>query len=309
MAESFPSRPEPPLTIAVSECLLGAAVRYDGTDSKSEFPHKALDGLFRYRGICPEVGIGLGIPRAPIRLEMRDGSVRVAGVNAPNVDVTDRLVAFARHKAAELNDVFGYVFMKNSPSCGLLGVKIFRSETVGRGVYAQTILEQCPNLPVEENGRLSDPRFQECFVARVFAYAHWQALQEIGLTVAGLREFQERYACLLMAHSIEHYERAEVIHGNLNDNLQNSADAYLGLLMAGLSQPAGREGHAAVLATLLSSMKQHHDRDSCRELEQLITGYTRGDETLEAVLVAIKSHTHEQPDPYVERQVYLQPMS
>ena len=119
MTEGFPSRPEPPLTIAVSECLLGAAVRYDGTDSRSEYPHEALDNLFYCRGICPEVGIGLGVPRAPIRLELRNDSVRAVGVTDSHFDVTDRLIEFARQKAAELDDIAGYVFKENSPSCGL----------------------------------------------------------------------------------------------------------------------------------------------------------------------------------------------
>ena len=308
MADDFPSRPEPPLTIAVSECLLGAAVRYDGTDSRSEFSHKALDGLFNYRGICPEVGIGLGVPRAPIRLELKGSSLRVVGVTNPQFDVTDKLTAFARQKVVELDDVAGYVFMEKSPSCGLFQVKIFPSRSVGRGIYAQTIVEHCPNLPVEENGRLHDSLLRECFVARVFAYAHWQALVGVGLTVAGLREFQERYECLLMAHSVLHYRSTKTLLGMLDDNLQSLSGEYLGLLMAGLCQPARRDGHARALARILSRMQKHIGRAGCKGFERLINRYRRGEEPLEVLFLSLACHLRQHPDPYIEGQVYLQPV-
>ncbi|MCZ6855554.1 MAG: DUF523 and DUF1722 domain-containing protein [Gammaproteobacteria bacterium] len=304
MTEGFPSRPEPPLTIAVSECLLGAAVRYDGTDSRSAYPHEALDSLFYCRGICPEVGIGLGVPRAPIRLELRNDSVRAVGVTDSLFDVTDRLIEFARQKAAELDDIAGYVFKENSPSCGLR-VKIFPSQMVGRGRYAQVIVEQWPNLPVEESRRLHDPLVRECFVARVFAYAHWQLLLGIGLTWTRIREFQERYECLLIAHSISHNRRANALLDNLDNDLHDSANEYLGLLMAGLSQPAEREGHAHAFEQLLGRMRKDLKHASCEEFERLISRYRRGDESLEALHRLVATHVQEHPGAYAEGQIYL----
>ena len=136
--EKLPPFPKPPLTIAVSQCLAGAHVRYDGGHKREAMPHAALDGLYVFRPICPEVGIGLGVPRDPIRL-VGDPSApraRVFGEKAatrPPSDVTDALRAYADSQLPVLDEVDGYVFMQNSPSCGLSGVKLFRSDTKGTG--------------------------------------------------------------------------------------------------------------------------------------------------------------------------------
>ena len=120
----FPARPEPPLPLGISECLLGSEVRYDGSGARSFFPHRALEGLFSYQGICPEVGIGMGVPRPPIRLVAREG-IRAVGVADNRQDYTGRLIDFGQAATPRLGDVAGYVFMQNSPSCGLFRVKVY----------------------------------------------------------------------------------------------------------------------------------------------------------------------------------------
>lgn len=316
MAE-FPARPQPPLPLAISQCLLGDRVRYDGSGARSAFPHAAFSGLFEYRGICPEVAIGLGTPRAPIRLVDDEAERRVLGVKDPSLDVTAALVDCARREAAGLSDVAGYVFMKGSPSCGLFRVKVYRRGTdgtvsgaparTGRGAYAAAVVESRPELPVEENGRLHDPVLRENFVTRVFAYAHWQALERVGVTRGGLVAFHSRYKYLLMAHSVSHYRRAGRLIADLEGDLEEKARAYVGLLMEGLATPAGRRGHANVLSHLQGYFKRRLDSASRQELDALVHGYRRGELPLLAPITLLKHHLREHPDDYVARQVYLDP--
>jgi uncharacterized protein YbgA (DUF1722 family)/uncharacterized protein YbbK (DUF523 family) len=313
---SFPARPEPPLSIAISECLLGSEVRYDGSGARSSYPHAVLSGLFDYRGICPEVAIGMGTPREPVRLEGDVAAPRVIGVRDPSLDVTEALRAYGRDRAAALDDVVGYVFMKGSPSCGLFRVKVYRVDgdrvagpptKQGRGAYAAAVLEGRPDLPAEENGRLHDPVLRENFVTRVFAYAHWRALERAGLTAGRLVEFHSRYKYLLMAHSVPHYERAGRLLADLKSDLPGKARAYVTLLMEGLSNPAGRRGHANVLSHLQGYFKRRLDGAARQELDGLIHAYRRGELPLLAPITLIKHHLREHPDDYVADQVYLDP--
>lgn len=312
----LPPRPEPPLPIAISQCLLGSEVRYDGSGARSSFPHAALDGLFEYRGICPEVGIGMGTPRAPIRLVGDPGSPRVVGVADPGVDVTEALDDYGRRTAGSLGDVVGYVFMKNSPSCGLFRVKVYPHDgervtgaplTAGRGAYAAAVTRALPDLPVEENGRLHDPVLRENFVTRAFAYGHWQALRRSGLSRARLIAFHSCYKYLLMAHSVPHYQRAGRLLADLRGDLDAKGADYIALLMEGLSVSATRRGHANVLSHLQGYFKSRLDGATRQELDALIHGYRRGELPLLAPITLLKHHLRRYPDAYVAQQVYLDP--
>jgi uncharacterized protein YbgA (DUF1722 family)/uncharacterized protein YbbK (DUF523 family) len=313
----LPPRPDPPLPIAISQCLLGSEVRYDGSGAATEYPHNCLDGLFEYRGICPEVGIGLGTPRELIRLVGSATAPRVVGVRDPRRDVTDDLHRYGRAQAPGLSDVAGYVFMRGSPSCGLFEVKVYPRgadgrvadvpERTGRGAYAAAIVMDWPNLPVEENGRLHDPALRQNFVIRTFAYAHWRALARAGVSAGRLVAFHARYKYLLMAHSVPHYQSAGRLLANLKHDLPARAAAYESTLMAGLAQPATRRGHANVLSHLQGYFKKRLDAAAREELEALVHGYRRGEMPLLAPIARLRHHLSRHPDPYLANQVYLDP--
>ena len=320
MADHLPDRPEPPLCIAISECLLGSEVRYDGSGARSSFPHDRLHGLFEYRGICPEMAIGMGTPRDPIRLVGDVRTPQAVGVKDPGVNVTAELAGFGRSQAAALGDtrgdVMGYVFMKNSPSCGLYRVKVYPHEDGrvtgapaprGRGIYAAAVVEALPALPVEESGRLHDPVLRENFACRVFTYAHWKKTESVGLTPARLIAFHSRYKYLLMAHSVPHYQEAGRLLSNLKTGFDERAAEYLGVLMAGLSRPAARSGHANVLSHLQGYLKKQLDGPTRQELAQLIDAYRKGELPLMAPITLLKHHLRRHPDEYVLHQAYLDP--
>ena len=320
MTDTLPARPAAPLKIAVSECLTGAAVRYDGSGARSSFPHDALGELFTLVPVCPEVGIGMPVPRPPIRLVGTTESARAQGVTDSTLDVTGELDTFGKHMTVRLKEdgICGYVFMKNSPSCGLYRVKVYpdlpgltpdRGIPVrkGRGIYAAAIAREWPALPLEECGRLADDVIRENFVTRTFAYAHWLKLVEEGISAARLVAFHSRYKYLLMAHSVTAYQRAGRLIADLKTNLPAAADAYILELMDGLSRTASRGGHANVLSHLQGYFKTRLDGPSRQELAALVEAYRRGEQPLLAVLVLIQHYLRRFPDEYIAEQVYLEP--
>ena len=169
------------IKVAISSCLLGEKVRYDGRHKRSHLCLDELSRYFDYVPLCPEVGIGMGVPRDPIRLVGDPGAPRAVGVKNSDDDVTDDLENYAREQLPGLSEICGYIFMQGSPSCGLFQVKVYRADGslrkpllqagYNRGIFAAAITRAKPLLPVEEAGRLEDPVVRQRFLAQVFAYA------------------------------------------------------------------------------------------------------------------------------------------
>ena len=169
--------------VGVSSCLLGANVRFDGGHKRDPFVAGELDRVFELVSVCPEVELGLGVPRETLRLERRGGATRLVAPTS-GLDHTERMARFAAKRLAELAalDLDGYVLKSKSPSCGRAGVPVHersgRARRNGRGLFAAALLDAFPELPVEDERRLADPRVRERFVARVRAYRNAKATRE-----------------------------------------------------------------------------------------------------------------------------------
>ena len=315
-------RPTGPVTLAVSACLLGQAVRYDGTHAGGELPADALATAFRYQPICPEVGIGMGTPRPPIGLYQEPGSgttkIRVRQVDNLGLDLTENLVAFAEQQAPKLSQVSGYILMKNSPSCGLYTVKVrdlgnpdAEPKREGRGAYAAGVARLLPQLPLEENERLLDPEVRYQFIHRTYAYAHWQRLVEIGVTANRLVDFHSRYKYLLLAFSQRHYREAGQLLSQLKPFSEEIAQRYIALLMAGLATRSSRNGHVNALQHLQGYLKRQATPAQLEALAKAVQGFAQGQVELRQPLELLRSlfaeHLEVPQMHYAWQQLYLDP--
>ena len=170
MASTLSARHKP--KIAISACLLGAEVRFNGGHKESRLCSQTLSQHFEFVPLCPEVAIGLGIPRQPVRLVGNPAQPQAVGTVDSTLNVTQPLHDYGVEMAAAHTDICGYIFMQKSPSCGLERVKVYQdgghpAELSGRGIYAQAFCDAHPDLPVEEDGRLNDPVLRENFMTRV----------------------------------------------------------------------------------------------------------------------------------------------
>ncbi len=302
-----PPRPRPPLTVGISACLAGEAVRYDGADAADELAHDALASLYRFRPICPEVGIGLGVPRPPIRLV--GSPPRAVGVENPRLDVSDALQDYARAQSEEQADLCGYIFMSRSPSCGLHDVKRYAADgsltALGSGLYAAAWRAARPELPVEDNLGLARGDRRESFIAQTFTYAHWQRLLGVGLTPARLVEFHSCHKYLLMAHDNSAYRRLGRKLADLRGDIPAIARAYFPELMAALARSAGRGHHANVLAHIRGHFRGRMNRSESRELSGRIAAFERGEAPRALVLRQLRQLLARYPDSFLKRQAYL----
>ena len=190
------------LQVGISACLVGEKVRFDASNKPSNFCIKELGKHVSYQTFCPEVAIGLPIPRATIRQIKNNDLISVARPDGTG-DVTHALQAYGKKVAQLTKNLSGYVFCAKSPSCGMERVKVYNQkgnalDSDGVGVFAKEIMQANPLLPCEENGRLKDPNIRENFVARVFAYKHWQDVEASGLTKHKLTTFHSQYKYTIM---------------------------------------------------------------------------------------------------------------
>lgn len=304
--------PSAPIRIGVSACLLGQEVRYDGGHKHNAYLTGSLARYFEFVPFCPEVSIGLGIPRAPIRLEARHDEVRAVGVRDPDLDVTDALLAYGSAVADAHRDLSGYIFKKGSPSCGLERVKIYSAKGMpagkGRGLYARALTARLGLLPVEEEGRLMDPVLRENFIERVFVYHRWQGLMRQGLTPAALVDFHTRHKFSILAHDEQRYrELGRMVSEAGRAALDELAPRYADTLMAALSRRATRRRHTNVLMHVMGYLKRYLDSDDKAELLELIDSYRVGQVPLIVPITLLKHHLRKHPDPYIQQQYYLSP--
>ena len=165
-------------TIGISACLLGDLVRYDGAHRRNSWLVEHLGPSVTWVKVCPEVEIGLGVPRERIRLVHLGASTRLVGEQS-GTDLTDAMARLAASRFAELDSapLDGYILKTRSPSCGLTNVKRFGSQDAsapldrgGRGRFAVALVERFPGLPVIEDHELEHDSGRSRFVDAVVAY-------------------------------------------------------------------------------------------------------------------------------------------
>lgn len=188
----------------LSQCLELEPCRHDGEIVRFDLIN-ALEPHVDYRPVCPEVEVGLGVPRDPMRL-VASGDRNLLLQTSTGRDLTDEVEAFTRQFLGALKGVDGVILKSRSPSCGPSGVKVFDgmdSRNVVReapGLFAAAVLDRYGDLAVEDEGRLRNHRIREHFLTRLFALARLREVRESG-RVARLVSFHAMYKFVLLAYN------------------------------------------------------------------------------------------------------------
>lgn len=302
-----------PLRIGISSCLLGQEVRFDSGHKHNAYITQTLGEYFEFMPFCPEMAIGLGVPRPPIRLVSVDGQVRVRGVKDSKQDVTEALIANGRAVASQLDEVSGYIFKKGSPSCGMERVKVYHAESghpveSSAGMYARTLMQALPELPVEEEGRLMDARLRENFVERIFIYHRWHCYCANGMTPAALVDFHTRHKFSILAHDEPVYrELGRLVAAAGKGAIAETAADYIRLLMPALRKIATPKQHSNVLLHIMGFFKEHIDSDDKAELLEIIEAYRLEQLPLIVPMTLIQHHLRRHSNAYISAQYYINP--
>ena len=306
------------IPVGISACTLGQSVRFDGGHKHDRYISETLGQYFLFVAVCPEVEIGLPIPRESLRLiKLRDKSSTglrlVANQSGHDHSRAMQRYAKTRLKALQADSLCGYIVQKNSPSCGMERVRVYPErggspQKNGRGLFTDALMKKFPLLPVEENGRLNDPILRENFIERVFAYRRLREFFSRPWTMGQLVSFHACEKLLLMAHDRPSYlALGRLVATGKNSSRADLQAQYQQHFMQGLARIATRSKHSNVLQHISGYFKKTLDAQDRQELQELIEQYRLGRIPLVVPLTLLQHHLRRHPVPYLLQQTYMSP--
>jgi uncharacterized protein YbgA (DUF1722 family)/uncharacterized protein YbbK (DUF523 family) len=301
------------IRVASSACLLGHKVRFDGQSKLSKFLFSELSEFVQLIPFCPEVEIGLGTPRATLRLVESESGTRLIQTKTER-DFTRELQRYAQRKIHEMNswNLSGLVVKRSSPSCGMERVKIYNKNAVpartGRGLFTELFMKDNPLLPVEEEGRLNDIPLRENFLQRVFAYHRLKILFQPGWKIGQLVRFHSREKFLLLAHSPNHYRLLGRLVANPRQrDMKKLSEKYQSLFMAALKVKASPGRHVNVLQHMAGFFKKELSSEQKIELNSLFDDLANKLVPLSVPLTLVRHYIRQFSIKYLAVQSYIEP--
>jgi uncharacterized protein YbgA (DUF1722 family)/uncharacterized protein YbbK (DUF523 family) len=302
-----------PLKLGVSSCLLGAKVRYDGGHKLDKFLQDTLGRFVEFVPVCPEVESGLPVPRPSLRLVGDPADPRLIAAKTGQ-DHTDAMRAWAQSRLEELDkeNLCGFVFKSRSPSSGMERVKVYPEGggaplTKGIGVFARAFMDRFPELPVEEEGRLNDPRLRENFIERIFVMQRWRDMLSQGFNRGALVGFHTRHKLLLLAHSTQRYRELGRITAHGPQDLDALRMAYFTKLSETLKLLPTVKKHVNTLMHMMGYFKKNIDSDEKQELLEVIRDFHQGLTPLIVPVTLLAHHARKHNVRYLLEQHYLKP--
>ncbi|HBC3885484.1 TPA: DUF523 and DUF1722 domain-containing protein [Vibrio parahaemolyticus] len=304
---------ESSIKVGISSCVLGERVRFDSGHKVSNFVTKELSSYFDFVSVCPEVGVGMPVPRPTIRLISNEERIALVETKNPDNDHTDNMLTYSANKVDELQNeqLCGYIVCAKSPTCGMERVKVYSKNNAakeGIGLYTKTLMEKMPWLPVEEDGRLNDPVLKENFITRIYCLNDFYESMAGEPTRGKIIDFHSRYKLTLMAHHPESYRSlGRLVADVASYEIDEFYREYRLGLMTALSNRASRKNNTNVLMHLQGYFKRSLNKDEKEELATVIQDYRTGTLPLLAPLTLIKHYLNAYPDEYLQKQKFLEP--
>ncbi len=301
------------IRLGISACLLGQEVRFDGGHKHDRFITETLGQYVDFVPVCPEVECGLSIPREAMRLVGEIDHPRLVTVRTRR-DYTEQMQTWAERRVQELEgeDLNGFIFKSDSPSSGMERVKVYDDKGMpvkkGIGMFARAFMEHFPLLPVEEEGRLHDPKLRENFIEAIFTFKRWREILEAGPGRKQLVDFHTRQKLLLLAHSPEHYREMGRVVAHINERpMAEITSRYQDLLLESLRLKTTPKKNANVLYHLMGYFKKDLTADEKQELLDIIDHYRRGDLPLIVPITLVNHYVRKYDQAYLKEQYYLHP--
>jgi uncharacterized protein YbgA (DUF1722 family)/uncharacterized protein YbbK (DUF523 family) len=304
---------EQPLRIGVSACLLGQEVRFDGGHKRDRFVTDILGPFVEWVPVCPEVEVGMPIPRPSIRMVSSELGERLVCPKSGE-DFTEAMQAYSLQKIEQLKllGLDGYVFKRGSPSCGMERIPVYRNGTPlhknGRGLYAGILQDQMTSLPVEEEGRLNDPPLRENFIERVLCNNRWRVARKRGLSRGRLVQFHQAHKLLLRTHDEGGYRRLGTLVGSAGTIPDEELyERYGEEFQSCLRIKPTVKRHTNVLQHAMGYFKNLLDSQEKRELLTSIEDYRLGLIPLIVPLTLLRFNMRRHKVEYLLDQIYFDP--
>jgi uncharacterized protein YbgA (DUF1722 family)/uncharacterized protein YbbK (DUF523 family) len=299
--------------LGISSCLLGDPVRWNAGHKLDRFLTNTLGQFVDYVPVCPEVEAGFGVPRESMRLVGDPEKPRLITFKT-KTDQTDQMLRWARKRVKELEkeDLHGFIFKSDSPSSGMIRVKVYSEKGMpvkkGVGMFAREFMAHFPLIPAEDDGRLHDPNIRENFIERIFALRRWRQTVENGKNMGNLVDFHTRNKLLILSHSPKHYKvMGKLVAEGKQMPLKELYAQYETTLMEALALKATPKKHLNVLQHLMGYFKKQLSKDEKQELLDVFDRYRQEFVPLVVPLTLINHFVRKYDQPYLKSQTYLNP--
>lgn len=301
------------IRLGVSSCLLGQKVRFDGGHKQDRYLLDILGQYVEFVPVCPEVEVGLSIPRPALRqVDDGHGGVRLV-FSKTGEDITDQMQQWAKKRVRELesDQLDGFVFKSNSPSSGMERVKVYTVSGMphknGVGLFARAFMDHFPLVPVEEEGRLHDPRLRENFICRIFTLQRFRKTLELG-RYGDFVEFHSQHKLLILSHSekISREMGRLVAQGN-SLPISEFTQRYKTLLLSALQLKTTPRKHTNVLHHILGYFKKQLTADEKQEAMDIIQNFKDDLLPLIVPITLMNHYVRKYDQPYLKTQIYLHP--
>ncbi len=301
------------IKLGISACLLGENVRYNGGHKLDHFLRETLGKYMEYVPVCPEVEAGFGVPRETMQL--------VGDVDAPRLvktksrtDHTEQMRSWAQKRVKELEreNLCGYIFKKDSPSSGLLRVKVYNEkgmpEKKGVGLFAREFVNHFPLIPVEEEGRLHDPQLRENFIEQIFTLKRWRDTLLKNPGMRDIVDYHARNKLLLMAHSPEDARSmGKLVAGAAKMDRNAFCREYEAQLIAAMRLKTTIKKHVNVLQHIMGYFKNQLSADEKQELLETFERFKAGYLPLLVPITLLNHYIRKYDQKYLGQQTYLNP--
>jgi uncharacterized protein YbgA (DUF1722 family)/uncharacterized protein YbbK (DUF523 family) len=299
--------------IGISSCLLGNEVRWNSGHKLDKYLTHTLGQFVEYVPVCPEVEAGFGVPRESFRLVGDPDAPRLITFKS-KTDHTDRMVTWAKKRVRELEkeDLCGFIFKSDSPSSGMIRVKVYNEKgmphKVGIGIFARAFMEHFPLIPVEDDGRLNNPLIRENFILQIFTMKRWRDNMARKPSMGNLVDFHTRNKLLILSHSPKLYRlMGKLVADGKKLPIKELYDQYQLLLMEALKLKTTIRKNTNVLQHLMGYFKKQLSIDEKQELLEIFGQYRNEHVPLIVPITLINHYVRKYDQPYLKLQTYLHP--
>lgn len=290
--------------IGISSCLLGNKVRYDGSHKRNRIITEELSHFFEFQPFCPEVAIGLGTPRPTIRLIERENIIEVV-----NPNTQEKYSKNLKHYAQSVSkqDFDGFLFKKDSPTCGAYRVKVYhpnghRLHSNGQGAFAEQFMKNNPNVPIEEEGRLNDIGLKNNFINRVILFGD----------IKNVNNIQE----LINFHTVNKFtlycynqilvkELGRLIANNKKTAFDSIKKHYTDILMQGTIKPPKKGNQINSMMHMMGFLKEVLSKKEKEDLLRLINLYNEDQVSIMVPLSILRFLINSKGTQYIKNQSYI----
>lgn len=297
--------------VVISRCINIQPVRYNGGIVTDNFAKK-LGEFVEYVDICPEVDIGMGVPRPSVVLARIGQKIHMVEP-VSKTDYTDRIEDYSRKTLEALKDIDGFLLKSKSPSCGVGNAKLYKDDLqhgIGKtnGIFADYCKKYFPYLPVEDEGRVHDDWIRRDFLTKIFVFASLRYLIDNIKSIKDLLRFHQNHKYLLMLYSPQKQKKLGQILANWDQvGLEETVKTYKQVFYQAFMKRPGLKNHINVIQHIYGHFSDLLKPAEKRHIHNLIDKALNGKVGISTLIEYVKGFVFRFDDGYLVNQTYLNP--